>query len=77
MICLSELLQLAQQPMADPSSSERQIMEGDIFQNYDGKDQCIYMYVMCKQVTYFVDMQNQVVVNVCDVPKFLSIVGIA
>ena len=35
--------------MAIPSRSERQIMEGDNFQNYGGKDQidqCIYMYVV-------------------------------
>ena len=40
MICLSGLLQPAEQPMADPSSSERQITEGEYFQNYGGKDKC-------------------------------------
>ena len=43
MICLSGLLQLAEQPMAGPSSSERKIVVEDTFQNYGGKDQCIYM----------------------------------
>ena len=33
----------AKQPMVSLGSSERQIMEGDNFQNYGGKDQCIYM----------------------------------
>ena len=39
MICLSGLLQPEEQPMTDPSSSERQITEGDYFQN-GGKDKC-------------------------------------
>ena len=43
MICLLGLLQLAEQPVAGPSISERQIVEGDNFQKYGGMDQCIYM----------------------------------
>ena len=37
--------------MAGLSSSERLIMEGDNFQNYGGKDQCIHMY--CTRVFFF------------------------
>ena len=44
MIFPSKLLEPAKQPVASPSSSDGNIMEGDNFKNYcDWKDQCIYM----------------------------------
>ena len=43
MIFPLKLLNPGKQPMAGPSSSDGKIMEGDNFQNYGGKDQCIYM----------------------------------
>ena len=43
MFFLLKLLEPAEQPMAGSSSSDGKILEGDNFQNYGGKDQCIYM----------------------------------
>ena len=44
MIFPSKLLEPAKQPVASPSSSDANIIEGVNFQNYgDWKDQCIYM----------------------------------
>ena len=54
MIFPSKLLEPAEQPMACPSISEVNIMEGDNFQNYGGKDQCIYIYLMWEVHTWHV-----------------------
>ena len=43
MFCPPKLLESAEQPMAGPSSFGGQNIEGDNFQNYGGKDQCIYL----------------------------------
>ena len=43
MIYLSGLLKPAEQPMVGQSSYGRQIMEGNNFQNYGGKNQCFCM----------------------------------
>ena len=42
MISPSKLLETAKQLMPNQCSSEEKILEGDNFQDYSGKDQCIY-----------------------------------
>ena len=54
MIFPSKLLEPAKQPVASPSSSDANIIEGDNFQNYgDWKDQCTICNV---NFTYYFDI---------------------